>query len=344
MPLAERVALLRQAAVAVRFAHARLVVHADLKPSNIVVDEGGRVRLLDFGVARLIGDDGGRGAPDDPRLRQSRATGGARPMIADDVFALGRLLATADRRRARRRSRRHCRPRDRGRGTATLHRGGRSPRRSRPLARPAAGKSARAPTVRYRAGRFLARHRLGVGADRDRAGAARRHVGLGASRRAGGEPAARRRRAPFRRGPRALALSADRPLRRARQRTGHRRRRGSASPRWRGATRPARRRCAGPRLAAAGDRAGVRAAGARAGRLRRREPRPPLGRARLARSRRCAREDASAERRRRRAGRTRSRSIAGRSRPRTPARARSTPPRAPPSLARWRASPAGRAR
>lgn len=48
------VALLLQAAAAVSHAHARLIVHRDLKPSNILVGSDGRVRLLDFGVAKLL--------------------------------------------------------------------------------------------------------------------------------------------------------------------------------------------------------------------------------------------------------------------------------------------------
>jgi len=50
----ERVALLLQVGEAVAFAHTRLVVHRDLKPANILVSADGQVRLLDFGIAKLL--------------------------------------------------------------------------------------------------------------------------------------------------------------------------------------------------------------------------------------------------------------------------------------------------
>jgi len=51
-----RVQLLVAACEAVAHAQAHLVVHRDLKPSNIMVDPGGQPRVLDFGIAKMLGD------------------------------------------------------------------------------------------------------------------------------------------------------------------------------------------------------------------------------------------------------------------------------------------------
>jgi serine/threonine protein kinase/Tol biopolymer transport system component len=51
----ERLKLILQVLEAVQYAHEKQVIHRDLKPSNILVTESGQVRLLDFGVSKLLG-------------------------------------------------------------------------------------------------------------------------------------------------------------------------------------------------------------------------------------------------------------------------------------------------
>ena len=57
MGVPERLRLFQQVCSAVEFAHQRLVIHRDLKPGNILVNEAGEVKLLDFGVAKLVAAD-----------------------------------------------------------------------------------------------------------------------------------------------------------------------------------------------------------------------------------------------------------------------------------------------
>jgi serine/threonine protein kinase len=52
-----RLALMEQVLGAVAYAHRNLLVHRDLKPSNIFVTESGDVKLLDFGIAKLLGEE-----------------------------------------------------------------------------------------------------------------------------------------------------------------------------------------------------------------------------------------------------------------------------------------------
>src|SRR5512137_131015 len=48
---------------ALQFAHDEGVVHRDIKPENILLDKKGRVKIADFGIAKIMGGEGGAGSP-----------------------------------------------------------------------------------------------------------------------------------------------------------------------------------------------------------------------------------------------------------------------------------------
>jgi len=95
-----RLKLFAQVANAVAHAHAKLVVHRDLKPSNVLVTQEGQVRLLDFGIAKLLEDGktqrtqltelSGRALT--PDYASPEQILGEPLTIASDVYSLGVIL------------------------------------------------------------------------------------------------------------------------------------------------------------------------------------------------------------------------------------------------------------
>lgn len=97
-PIAARLGLFLEVIDTIHYAHARLIVHRDIKPQNVLVDELGRPRVLDFGIARILDEFDAKeltqaqGTPVTLQYASPEQVSGRSVDVASDLYQLGLLL------------------------------------------------------------------------------------------------------------------------------------------------------------------------------------------------------------------------------------------------------------
>ena len=92
LPADKGMEIAQQLCAGLAAAHDRGVIHRDLKPANIMIDGRGQVRITDFGLAKVGGDDGPRDVVGTPAYMAPEQLADGKTSVRSDLYSLGLIL------------------------------------------------------------------------------------------------------------------------------------------------------------------------------------------------------------------------------------------------------------